>query len=159
MRKLSVYVETSVWSQAFAEDAPEIRKATERFFDEAREGGYDLFVSDVVMDEIARAAEEKAESLRGLVAEFDPVLLELDEESTLLAIEFLRIGAVPPSKVDDARHVAVALTHDLDALVSWNYRHLVNVRRRELFHQVGITNGYYKPLQIVTPPEVSDVAQ
>ncbi len=31
MHKLSVYVETSVWSQAPAEDAPEIRTATERF--------------------------------------------------------------------------------------------------------------------------------
>ena len=36
MHKLSVYVETSVWSQAFADDAPDIRKATERFLDEAR---------------------------------------------------------------------------------------------------------------------------
>ena len=43
-------------------------------------------------------------------------------------------------------------------LVSWNYRHLVNVRRREEFHQVSVMNGYYKPLQIVTPPEVSNVA-
>jgi predicted nucleic acid-binding protein len=159
MHKLSVYVETSVWSQALAEDAPEIRKATERFLAEARNGAYNLFVSDVVMEEIARASEETAERLRGLVTELDPVLLEFDEESFSLAREFLRVGAVPPSKVDDARHVALALTKSLDVLVSWNYRHLVNVRRRELFHQVGVDNGYYKRLQIVTPPEVSDVAE
>jgi predicted nucleic acid-binding protein len=73
MHKLSVYVETSVWSQAFTEDAPDIRKATERFLDEAREGRYDLFVSDVVMEEILRASEETSERLRGLVAELDPV--------------------------------------------------------------------------------------
>ncbi len=159
MHKLSVYVETSVWSQALAEDAPEIRKATERFLAEARKGTYNLFVSDVVMEEIARASKETAERLRGLVTELDPVLLEFDEESFSLAREFLRVGAVPPSKVDDARHVALALTKSLDVLVSWNYRHLVNVRRRELFHQVGVGNGYYKRLQIVTPPEVSDVAE
>jgi len=159
MHKLSVYVETSVWSQAFTEDAPDLRRATERFLDEAREGRYDLFVSDVVMDEIARAPEEKSERLRGLVAELDPVCLELNEESILLSQEFLRVGAVPPAKADDARHVAVALTSGLDVLVSWNYRHLVNVRRRELFHQVGVMNGFYKAIQIVTPPEVSDVAQ
>ena len=159
MRKLSVYVETSVWSQAFAEDAPEIRKATGRFLDEARSGIYDLFVSDVVMEEIARASAQTAERLRGLVGELDPVLLEFDEDSLTLAREFMRAGVVPPSKVDDARHVAVALSNDLDVLVSWNYRHLVNVRRRELFHQISIENGYYKPLQIVTPPEVSDVAE
>jgi predicted nucleic acid-binding protein len=159
MHKLSVYVETSVWSQALAEDAPDIRRATERFLDEAREGKYDLFVSDVVMNEIARASEETSQRLRGLVVEIDPIFLELNEESTSLSHEFLRVGAVPPSKVDDARHVAVALTNGMDALVSWNYRHLVNIRRRELFHQVAVANGYYRSLQIVTPPEVSDVAQ
>jgi hypothetical protein len=159
MRKLSIYVETSVWSQAFAEDAPDIRKATEQFLAEARRGLYDLFISDVVMDEIEQAPQELAQRLRGLIAELAPALLELDEDSLQLSHEFLNSGAVPPSKVDDARHVAVALANDLDVLVSWNYRHLVNVRRREVFHQVGVTNGYYKPLQIVTPPEVSDVAQ
>ncbi len=159
MHKLSVYVETSVWSHAFAEDAPDNRKATERFLDEAREGRYDLFVSDVVMEEIARASEDTSERLRALVSELDPVFLEFDEESFSLAREFLRAGAVPQSKVNDARHVAVALTRGMDVLVSWNYKHLVNLRRRELFRQVGVSNGYYKPLQIVTPPEVSDVAQ
>ena len=159
MRKLSIYVETSVWSQAFAEDAPDIRKATEQFFTEARMGIYELFVSDVVMGEINRAPEDLAQRLRGLVAELAPVLLKVDEGSLLLSQEFLNSGAVPPSKVDDAKHVAVALANDLDVLVSWNYKHLVNVRRREIFHQIGMMNGYYKPLQIVTPPEVSDVAQ
>jgi len=159
MHKLSVYVETSVWSQAFGESAPDLRRATEQFFDEARDGRYDLFISDVVTDEIGRAPAEKAERLQGLVTELDPVFLELDEESLLLSQEFLRVGAVPPSKVDDARHVAVATTNNLDVLVSWNYRHLVNVRRRELFHDVAVANGYYRSLQIVTPPEVTYVAQ
>jgi len=159
MRKLSVYVETSVWSQAFAEDAPEIRKATEEFMGQSRKGIFDLFVSDVVMDEIKRAPANLVHSLLGLVAELDPVLLKLDESSLLLSQEFMNSGAVPPSKVDDARHVAIAMVNDLDVLVSWNYKHLVNIKRREIFHHVGAMNGYYKPLQIVSPPEVSDVAQ
>jgi hypothetical protein len=159
MRKLSIYIETSVWSQAFAEDAPEIRKATVEFIDEARKGIFDLFVSDVVMDEIKRAPENLADRLLGLVAELDPVLLKLDETALLLSQEFMNAGAVPPSKVDDARHVAIAMANDLDVLVSWNYKHLVNIKRRELFNHIGSMNGYYKSLQIVSPPEVSDVAQ
>ncbi len=50
--------------------------------------------------------------------------------------------------------MAAAIVNDLDALVSWNYRHLVNIRRREEFHRISVMNGYYKALQIVTPPEV-----
>jgi predicted nucleic acid-binding protein len=145
-----------VWSYAFAEDAPESRQETLTFFDAARDGKYELFVSDIVAGEIARASDSLARRLRDLVAELRPVLLDFDEEALGLADAYLKGGAVPPSKVDDARHVAVAVANDLDALVSWNYRHLVNVRRRELFHQISVTNGYYKPLQIVSPPEISD---
>ena len=156
MRKPSDYVETSVWSHAFADDAPESREATEQFLAQAREGRYDLYVSDVVAGEVARASEETARRIRGLIAEFAPILLEFDEDSFQLSEEFLKHAVVPSSKVDDARHVAVAVTNDLDVLVSWNYRHLVNVRRRDLFHQVSVMNGYYKPLQIITPPEIGD---
>ena len=154
MHKLSVYVETSVWSHAFAEDAPQLREATEQFLDEARTGKYDLFISVVVFTEFARAKDELAVRLRSLVAELDPVVLDLNDEVDTLAQAFLEHGAVPPSKVEDAQHVAAAIVNDLDALVSWNYRHLVNIRRHEEFHRISVTNGYYKALQIVTPPEV-----
>jgi predicted nucleic acid-binding protein len=156
MRKLSVYVETSVWSQAFAEDVPDIRKATEQFFAEARDGKNDLFISVVVLREIARANEELATQLRRLVDEFAPVVLNFDDDMDRLAQAYLEHGVVPPSKIEDAQHVAAAVASDLDVLVSWNYRHLVNVRRREEFHQISVMNGYYKPLQIVTPPEVDN---
>jgi hypothetical protein len=156
MRKLSIYVETSVRSHAFAEDAPESKKETDIFFADARQGKYDLFVSDVVMGEFERASDESAERLRKLVAEIGPTYLELDDDAFALAQQYLFHGAVPPAKVEDARHVAVAVTNDLDVLVSWNYRHLVNVRRRALFQQISMVNGYYKPLQIIAPPEIRD---
>lgn len=156
MPRLSVYVETSVWSHAFADDAPESREATRRFFEDARKGKYDLFVSDVVLDEFARASKETSRLLRGLVDELSPTFLDFDEDAFALSREYLQHGVVPVSKVDDARHVAVAVTHELDVLLSWNYRHLVNVRRREMFHQISVMSGYYKPLQIITPPEIGD---
>jgi predicted nucleic acid-binding protein len=152
--KLTVYVETSVWSHALAEDAPESHAATLRFFDYARQGGCELFVSEVVLDEIARAETDLARQLHGLVSELRPVVLELDEEAQLLAARFLEMGAIPPGKPDDARHVAIAMVNALDVLVSWNYRHLVNVRRREAFQHIGAMQGYYKPLHIATPAEV-----
>jgi len=156
MRRLSIYVETSVWSHAFADDAPQSRDATLEFLATARQTKYHLFVSDIVLAEISRASDELAVRLRQLLQEFQPVLLEFDDDMDRLAESFLQHGAVPPSKLEDAQHVAAATISELDVLVSWNYRHLVNVRRRETFHQVSVMNGYYKPLYIVTPPEVDD---
>jgi hypothetical protein len=156
MRKLSVYIETSVWSHGFANDAPESRAATERFFADARENRYELFVSNVVTEEFSRASEELGRRLVGLLAELEPVFLAFDEDAFALFSDYLQYGVVPRSKEDDARHVAVAVANELDILLSWNYRHLVNVRRREMFHQVSVNNGFFKPLQIITPPEISD---
>ena len=156
MHKLSIYVETSVWSYAFAEDAPESRKATEDFFELARQNLYELFVCDVVLDELGRAPEELARMLGKLVQEIKPVNLEFDREADRLAQQFLQLGAVPPSKIEDAQHVAIAVVNELDMLVSWNYQHLVNVRKRQAFEHISAINGYYKPLHIITPLEVGD---
>ena len=159
MHKPTIYVETSVWSYAFAEDAPESRKATLDFFELAREGVYELFLSEVVLDELSRAPDELARTLGKLVQEVRPVRLELDEEADRLAQQFLRLGAVPPSKIEDAQHVAVAVINELDMLVSWNYRHLVNIRKREAFQHISAMSGYYKPLHIISPLEVGDESQ
>ena len=159
MPALSIYVEPSVWSHAFAEDAPESKAATMEFFDRAAQGKYELFVSEIVLAEISRAPEELGTKLQGLLRKTGPVLLEFDQESDELAQQFLGLGAVPPAKIEDAQHVAVAVINELDILVSWNFRHLVNVRRREVFQHASAMSGYYKPLHIVTPPEVSDESE
>ena len=154
-----IYVETSVWSHAFAKDAPESRASTLEFLRRALGATHDLFISDVVLAEIGRAPEALAADLLSLIEKHSPVLLELDEEAAALADRFLQLRAVPPSKVEDAQHVAIAIVNDLDMLLSWNYRHLVNVRRREAFHHISALGGYYKPLHIITPPEVSDESE
>jgi predicted nucleic acid-binding protein len=154
-----IYVETSVWSHAFAKDAPESRAATLEFLRRALGAAHDLFISDVVLAEIGRAPEGLALDLLSLIEKHSPGLLELDEEAADLADRFLQLGAAPSSKVEDAQHVAIAIVNELDMLLSWNYRHLVNVRRREAFQHISALSGYYKPLHIITPPEVSDESE
>jgi len=53
----------------------------------------------------------------------------------------------------DALHLAVASVHGMDYLVSWNFRHIVNVRTRALVSSVNTNNGL-RPLEIVAPPEL-----
>jgi hypothetical protein len=155
MRQPKIYVETSVWSQALAEDAPQLREATELFFAAVKANRVPLFISEVVFAEFSKAADEVGNRLRNLTRELSPTVIAMTDEATRLAMEYYSAGVVPPSKLDDARHVAIAVVHELDVLVSWNYRHLVNLKRKEAFHHLGSINGYLKPLQIVTPPEVA----
>ena len=53
----------------------------------------------------------------------------------------------------DALHVAIAVATRQDILVSWNFRHLVNRRRRALVNEVNILTGY-PSIEILAPPEV-----
>jgi len=144
-----------VWNFCFADDAPEKREATIAFFDRLFEGEYEAFISLVVSEEITAAEPTKRQKLLDLVQRFDPEVFEVTEEVVELADEYRRHEAIPRGKVEDAVHVACATVYELDAVVSWNMRHIANLRRQERILAVNMLNGYHKPLSLITPLEVS----
>jgi hypothetical protein len=56
-----------------------------------------------------------------------------------------------PKHVDDARHVAIATVNGLTVIVSWNFHHLLNVRREAGFNAVNLLQGYpiVSPLELI----------
>ena len=60
---------------------------------------------------------------------------------------------VPVRYAEDADHVAVAVVHKMDMVVSWNFKHLVNVHREKGFNAVNLLQGY-PPVSIVNPLEL-----
>ena len=154
MKKVRVYIETSVWSFVFAEDVPEYRADTMVFLDLCRKGLFESCISSVVLNEIQFADAPLRKRLEGLVQDVKPVLLPWSDEAEDLSKAFIRERAVPASKPEDARHVAVAMAHGLDVLVSWNFRHIVNLRREERFNAVALLAGYHQELRIVSPKEL-----
>ena len=54
---------------------------------------------------------------------------------------------------DDALHIAIATVIEVDVLVSWNFRHIVNLNRIQQFNSVNLREGY-KILEIRSPEEV-----
>jgi hypothetical protein len=54
---------------------------------------------------------------------------------------------------NDAVHVAAAVLTRQDVLLSWNFRHLVNRRRRAEINEVNVSLGL-PTIDIVAPPEV-----
>ena len=81
------------------------------------------------------------------------VLLEDSLEAFDLADGYIRRGVVGPGSRADALHVALATTGRADVLVSWNFRHTVNLARVRLFQSVNIEWGY-AAMEIRTPREV-----
>jgi hypothetical protein len=156
MKKLQLYLETSVWNFYFADDAPEKREITVSFFERVKQGDYEIFVSDAVISEIAKARKEKQFLLLGLITEHRPGRLLINEQIVELARKYISEGALPQNKLEDAVHAAAATVFEMDALISWNLRHLSNLKKMEMINGINLKEGYTKRLQLITPMEVSD---
>jgi len=157
VRKSKLYLETSVWNFIFADDAPEKRDLTLEFFSVVKKGVYDIYASEIVINEIQRADLEKRQKLMKEIDNYQPTQLETNDEMRRLAQAYMEAKIVPPKKVEDALHVAIATVSGLDAVISWNFDHLANLRKADLFNGVNLLHGYSKRIEIITPMEVSRV--
>ena len=80
--------------------------------------------------------------------------MEETEESINLADAYIKDGAEPEKYRDDAGHIAVAVFHEIDYVVSWNYKHMVNIAVRRLIDSTNLRMGY-SPIEIISPEEVT----
>jgi predicted nucleic acid-binding protein len=154
MKRLKLYLDTSVWNFYYADDAPEKMDSTKQFFRNLQAGNYEIYTSVVVIREIENADEATITRLAALMNKHSPILLEMNEEIDAMADVYLDEGVVPLKKRDDALHIAVSTFHEMDALVSWNYKHLANLNKKEKVRAVNILHGYLKELEMITPLEV-----
>ncbi len=73
-----------------------------------------------------------------------------------LADSYISNGVIPEKKRFDALHMACAVIHNIDYLVSWNYKHLANVNRERKVSSVNLNNNYLHTIRIITPLELID---
>jgi len=66
---------------------------------------------------------------------------------------YLAAGILDPELTDDATHVAAATAARADALVSWNFKHIVRIDKMRAFNRVNLQTGFGL-LSIVSPQEV-----
>ena len=79
--------------------------------------------------------------------------VEFTEGARELAEQYITAGVIGAAKRVDAQHIATATVHRVDVLVSWNFKHIVNLERIRGYNSVNLRNGY-PLLEIRTPQEV-----
>ena len=158
MKKLRVYLDTSVINFLFADDAPEKREITHEFFEKyVRLGKVECFISSVVVDEIGQTRDvQRRTALNEVLGRYGLPLLAMDGRPEILNLAkvFVWRGIIPARKPADALHLAVAAIHEMDVLASWNYHHLANVNKERRVLTVCQEAGYYYPMRLTTPLEV-----
>ncbi|MFZ3102940.1 MAG: PIN domain nuclease [Desulfitobacteriaceae bacterium] len=128
MKKLKIYLDTSVISHLQADDVPEKMAITLKFWDDVKAGQFDVYISEVTEAEIADCPEPKKTVLGEHLKEVSVHTIELTEEITDLAQRYLILGVLPPKCVDDSIHVAAATFAGCNAIVSWNFKHILKLR-------------------------------
>lgn len=112
---------------------------------------YNAFVSDIVVREIQQIkSEQRMNEMLELVSDLN--FLRSNEQSDELAEKYMNKGIFPVKKRDDAHHIAIATVHNIDYIVSWNYRHMVKTKTKEIVNQVNKENQL-KNIDIVSPLE------
>jgi predicted nucleic acid-binding protein len=126
MKKLRIYLDTSVISHLDQQDAPERMGETRQLWEEIKAGKFDVVISDVVVAEINRCEESKRNILTAYLKEIDCDVIEIDDRTFEIASHFVDLGFLREKSLDDCRHIAAAITSDCDVIVSWNFKHIVN---------------------------------
>ncbi len=101
--------------------------------------------------EMRKASLQLLHSARKFFA--SAVVLETPECAELAAY-YIESGIISARRFEDGMHVAIATFHEVDVLVSWNHRHLANVRKTEQYRGANLIKRYSKTPIILTPFEV-----
>ena len=152
MRKLKVYLDTSVVSYLYQVDAPEKMQNTLDLWKLFKNKVYEVYISDIVIREISGCNEEKLKILLDYLDQIDYNIIETDVDTVELAGKFIDFGILKQKSFDDCQHIAAAILAGCDIITSWNFKHIVNVKTVRGVKVITTLEGY-KDL-LIYPPSV-----
>lgn len=148
MRK-RIYIDTSVVGGYFDD---EFAKETKEFFDSIIEGTDILIISDLLEAELLRAPDF-VKDLLSIITEKQIEKVSLTPESIILADKYIEAKVIGKTSRADCQHIALATVNCADVLVSWNFKHIVNLDRIRGYNGINYQWGY-NMLEIRTPKEI-----
>jgi len=151
----SFYLETSVISYLASQPSRDLVVAANQRLSHdwwnIERSRYELYISKIVADEIARGDQVEAQKRLLLVASL--TRLAVTTEVTELADDFLSQSSLPPSAIADSMHIALATVYGIDFLLTWNCRHIANAHIVKKLAAIAQANGYELPT-LCTPLEL-----
>ena len=150
-----VYLETTIVSYLTSRSSRDLviaarKQETEEWW-EAERARFDCVISELVRREASLGDPEA--STRRLQAIDGIPLVALNEQALELAEYLVRARAVPEEFKEDALHIALSAAHGIDYLLTWNFKHINNVTRREVIEK-AIAEAGYSPPAICSPEEL-----
>ena len=151
MEKMKLFLDTSVISAYFDLEKGVRQLITQKWFENDAKD-YSLYISEVVMEEIGNNTDHiLEEKMLYIVNKYSMTVLKINDEINSLAQKYR--NDVIPREVNDSLHIAVASVYELNAIISWNFRHIVNLKTINIIHQINIENNL-KIIEILSPENI-----
>ena len=127
----------------------EFAEHTKPLFNRIKNKEFKLLFSSVTQDELNDAPDRVKDLVKGLKTEWTE-FLDVADEATKLATDYITEGVVGHTSFADCLHIALATINRADYLISWNFKHIVNVDRIRGYNSINIKKGY-KQLEMRSP--------
>jgi predicted nucleic acid-binding protein len=155
MNQPKVYIETSVISYLTARPSRDIviaghQQVTCDWWETATER-FHLVTSQLVIQEASVGDKYLAEKRLDVLEPIE--LLAISTEAIALAELLINKGPIPKKAVEDALHIAIAVTNGIDYLVTWNCKHIANAIMRSSIEKICRSQNY-EPVTICTPEQL-----
>lgn len=149
MKKQRIYLDTSVYGGYYDDEFEEFTKP---LFERINSGEFTIIFSTMLEPELEFAPEKVCKIVRSIETE-DTEFVEETDIAVELATEYITENVVGKTSYPDCLHIALATINQADILISWNFKHIVNVERIRGYNSINIKNGY-KQLDIRSPREL-----
>lgn len=143
------YFDTSVFGGVFD---IEFEEPTMQLFERVKTGQLICVYSDLTESELIDAPENVRTYFKSLPQEHIERVI-VNDEILALATKYIEEKVVGQTSFDDCVHIATATLNKVDILVSWNFRHIVNVYRIRGYNSINIRSNY-QSLEIRSPKEI-----
>lgn len=147
--KPRLYFDTSVFGGVYDEEFKEISTL---LFEMVKLGQITCVYSDLSETELQNAPQRVKDFFADLPKEHMQ-FIEVTEEAYELAQKYLDEKVVGEASAEDCRHIATATVNKVDYLVSWNFKHIVNIFRIRGYNSINLRYGY-SPIDIRSPKEI-----
>lgn len=147
--KQRFYFDTSVFGGIYD---IEFEEETLQLFERVKLGKVICLYSDLTETELLKAPENVKKFFKNLPKEQTERLI-INTEIIELASKYTEENVVGKTSFDDCLHIATATINKADILVSWNFKHIVNVYRIRGYNSINLRMNYTS-LEIRSPKEI-----
>jgi predicted nucleic acid-binding protein len=149
--KQRFYLDTSVFGGVFDKGFDE---TTLQLFERIKMGKIICLYSELTETELVDAPARVKIFFKELPKE-NLEKVEINDDVLALAAKYVEEKVVGETSFDDCIHIATATFYRADILVSWNFKHIVNVYRIRGYNSINLRMNY-PPLEIRSPKEIID---